>query len=126
MTINDILTKVDDLKPNQYSDAIKIGWLNDVEGQIFNDIIKTHRLPDWEDIPEYYIPYTPDDINLNVAAPDEYADLYVYYLFAMIDFHNNEAARYASSMQMFNTAIKSFADWVNRKFDPFGYAMKVF
>ena len=126
MTINDILTKVDDLKPNQYSDAIKIGWLNDVEGSIFNDIMMTHLFPDWEDMPEYFTPYTPDDINEHMIAPDIYADLYVYYLFAMIDFHNNEAARYASSMQMFNTAIKAFADWVNRNYDPIGYPLKVF
>lgn len=122
MTINDILTKVDDLKPNQYTDSIKIGWLNEVEGSIVHDIMETHIFDfEWS-----WAPYTEDDINEEVLAPDEFADLYVYYLFAMIDFHNNEATRYASSMQMFNTAIKAFADWVNRNFDPIGYAMKVF
>ena len=122
MTINDILTKVDDLKPNQYTDSIKIGWLNEVEGSIVHDIMETHIFDfEWS-----WAPYTEDDINEEVLAPDEFADLYVYYLFAMIDFHNNEATRYASSMQMFNTAIKAFADWVNKAYSPIGYAMKVF
>lgn len=124
MTINDILTKVDDLKPNQYSDSIKISWLNDVEGMIFNDIMMKHHFP--VEVEPPFVPYTEDDINEHVIAPDEFCDLYVYYLFALIDFHNNEASRYASSMQMFNTAIKKFADWVNSNFSPIGYAMKVF
>lgn len=51
MTINELLTEVDDLKPNQYDDKQKIRWINQVEGKIIKEILETHEPdPEYEDI----------------------------------------------------------------------------
>ena len=42
-TIGEVLSYFDNQVPNQYSDEEKIRWLNEIEAQIYNDIIKTHR-----------------------------------------------------------------------------------
>ena len=42
-TIGEVLSYFDAQVPNQYSDEEKIRWLNEIEAQIYNDIIKTHR-----------------------------------------------------------------------------------
>lgn len=47
MTINELLTEVDDLKPNLYDDRQKIKWINQVEGRIIKEILETHE-PDKE------------------------------------------------------------------------------
>ena len=39
MTIAEVLAYVDEVKPNTYDENIKIGWLSEVDGKVFNDVI---------------------------------------------------------------------------------------
>ena len=72
-TIGEVLSYFDNQVPNQYSDEEKIRWLNEIEAQIYNDIIKTHR--DADKIA--YNGYTVDtDINTQMIVPLEYGELY--------------------------------------------------
>jgi hypothetical protein len=116
MTINDAITEVDTIKPNQYPDEIKVRWLSVLEGKIIDEIILTHQLAEVVEFNGYSI----DDMETELIVPDTYADVYIYYLEAMIDATNNETARYTSSMQQFNTAWQSFADYYNRNNMPIG------
>lgn len=121
MTINDVITEVDTLKPNQISDEIKVRWLSVLEGKIIDEIILTHRL---SEIVEFN-GYTIDDMNTELIVPDTYADLYKYYLYAMIDATNNEAARYANSMSLHNQAWQDYANYYNRNNMPIGEPLKL-
>jgi hypothetical protein len=121
MTINDVITEVDTLKPNQISDEIKVRWLSVLEGKIIDEIILTHRL---SEIVEFN-GYTIDDMNTELIVPDTYADLYKYYLYAMIDATNNEAARYANSMSLYNQAWQDYANYYNRNNMPIGEPLKL-
>lgn len=106
MTINDIITEVDNQKPNQYDDADKCRWLSVCEGKIIDSVFKTRQ-------PGYYEEfngYTTDDIDAELLVEDTYADLYKYYIYAMIDAMNGETERYSMSMTLFNNALKEFAD----------------
>lgn len=134
MTINELLAEVDELKPNAYTDAQKVRWINVVEGRIVNEIIKTH-LPNPEELPEeeivednskaavmkgIYIDgefkgYTElTNIDTELIAVEPYTELYKYYLFSMIDMHNEEYDRYQNSALMFNETYQSFANYWNR------------
>lgn len=123
MTINELLSEVDELKPNQYGDEQKIRWINKVEKTIIEEIIKM-REPDkkpeeTEESEESagneeteftgYTEATNMDTELVVKEP--YTDLYKYYLFSMIDMHNEEYDRYQNSSQMFNAAYQDFANY---------------
>ena len=122
MTINEVITQVDELKPNQISDDIKVRWISVLEGKIIDEIILTHEL---SEIVEFN-GYTINDMDTELLVPDTYADVYIYYIEAMIDETNNESARYASSMQMFNTAWQDYANYYNRNNKPIGYPLKFF
>ena len=115
MTINGLISEVDDLKPNQYGDEQKIKWINKVEGMVVREIINTHE-PDEEyaDAADFkeYTELTNMDTELLVKEP--YTDLYKFYLFAMIDMHNEEYDRYQNSFQMFNISYQEFANYYNR------------
>lgn len=156
MTIAEVLAEVDEIKPNQYDDALKIQWISRLEGKIYSEIINTHELkkktvdtdeieniiPDDfgsegdeeekeepEEMPEEteekkeaedaeFYGYTEADIDTVLVVPDTYADVYKYYLFAMVDFATGETARYTNSMLMFNAAYSDYSHWYNRTHKP--------
>lgn len=115
MTIHDVIAKVDELMPNQYSTEQKIAWLSTLDGKITQDIILTHE-GFWA---SYYPPegYETDDEDLVVPPP--YAeDLYCYYLESRIAEQNNEIAKYGQFSTLFNTAYTDYANWYNRTHKP--------
>lgn len=114
MTINQLISEVDELKPNHYGDEQKLKWINKVEGMIVNEIIKTHE-PDPELAEVEFTEYTKHThIDTELIVKEPYADVYKYYLFAMIDMHSEEYERYQNSYQMFNACYQDFADYWNR------------
>lgn len=122
MTINELLTEIDEIKPNAYDDSIKIRWVSVLEGKIVNDIILTHKLSEVVD----FNGYTINDMDTELLVPDTYADVYKYYVFAMIDSSNGENNHYANDMMLFNTAWNEFANYYNRTNEPNGQQIKVF
>ena len=104
MTVRDAVAKTDKYKPNGYDTVQKITWLNSLDRKIFNDFI---------------LPRNPSasfggydettDVETELLVPDDYAELYIYYLAAMIDFYNNETARYSNDMSMYNETYAAYA-----------------
>ena len=111
MTINELITEVDDLKGNQFGDAQKIKWINEVEGRILEEILKKRELDEGMELPEFveYDENTNMDTELLVPAP--YTDLYKYYLFSMIDLNNEEYDRYQNTAVLFNNSYQQFANY---------------
>ena len=107
MTLQEAIAKIDDLKPNQYKHPHKIGWISDLDGRIYNEVIKHFKNID-------EIEWTPYDENTNpslvLLVPDPYAEIYIYYLAAKIDWFNGEYTRYNNDMSMFNDAYQAYAD----------------
>lgn len=122
MTINEICAEIDEQKPNHYSDAIKIRWISVLEGRIFNEIILTHELAEKVE----FNGYTQSDIDTELIVPDTYADVYKYYVFAMIDSANGENNHYANDMQLFNEAWQSYAAYYNKNNMPIGKPLKLY
>lgn len=120
MTVNEVLAEVNEVKPSQYDASILIRWLNQIELQIVEEIVNTHEGDEVS-----FSQYTENNTADELIAPDAYADLYKYYLYAMIDFANGETDRYTNSMIMFNNAYQKFADYYNRTHMSKGRPMKI-
>ena len=126
MTINEALTKLDALKPNNYTDAEKIGWLDHIERVLYTEIFSKH-----EDDPTIVIEpgddgeeietkgfngYDDDtDLDTELLVPDTYADLYVHYLMSQVDYYNAEFDRYSNTSTMFNVSYQNFANYWMRE-----------
>ena len=111
MTVQEVLTEVDELKPHQYEDSLLIGWLNNLEQRIYTHILSRYV---YEEELEDYVPLTENDPERELCIKEMYTDIYKFYLFAMIDFYNNETARYQNSYAMYNVMYEEFANYWNR------------
>lgn len=114
MKIIDLLTEVDEQKPNTYTQADKLRWLSVCEGKIIDSVLRKH-IPAYS---EEFNGYTAADLSTELLVPDTYVDLYKYYIYAMIDATNGETKRYEGSMQLYNMMLKDYTDWYNRTHMP--------
>ena len=115
MTIIEAINRVDILKPNTYTPDTKIYWLSNLDGIIFEKIIKTHEGAEVSKF-EGYTAETPMDTKLIVSAP--YEDIYIKWLEAQIDYANGEYGKYNNSITMYNTAYSAFEKYYNRTHKP--------
>lgn len=107
MRIKEAISELRSLKPNQYSDDTLLRWLSDLDGQIYEDVLKNT-----EDAPSHpFLPYKVErDMERELLAAFPHDGLYVHYLAAHIDYHNGEYDRYNNGMVMFNVAYQAYAD----------------
>jgi hypothetical protein len=110
MTVNEAITHVNNLEPNQYSDEDKLGWLNQLDGQIFDELILTHEHEEGAE----FSPHTETTEDLLVPAPYD-REVYTNYLKAMIADANHETLKYNGSMTLFNSAYARYAAKINRE-----------
>lgn len=88
-TRREIIERVDKLKINVYDSPTKIQYIDSLEGLISIQLL--HK------------PFIPSSAELkDIIVPEPYAEMYVYYLFAMIDQLNMEYDSYNNNMAMFN------------------------
>lgn len=115
MTVGDAITKIDAIRPNQYTNAQKVDWLNAVDGQIFVEIIKTHHDADIH----HFDGYSASDTTSVLLVPEPYAeDFYTSFLMMQIDRANAEFDKYNQSVTMYNNALLTFRNWYNKKHMP--------
>lgn len=111
MTIMDALYRIDELKPNSYSQPEKIKWLSSLDGVIKSEIIDTHE--GCEDI--VFSGYTENaDLKTPLLVPYPYDDIYLRWLEAQIDYTNGEYGKYNNSIVAFNDAYALYQKYYNR------------
>lgn len=122
MTINEAITQLRALKQTKIDDNVLIGWLSDLDGMIYNEVICSHvpdKDADGNDVIPPHGPYdaeTDPDTALLVGSP--YSDLYVKYLAAQCEHTNGDFGRYTNSMILYNMRLQGFSDWYNRSHMP--------
>ena len=123
MTIMDALYRIDELKPNSYSQTEKIKWLSSLDGVIKSEIIDTH-----EGGADVVFDGYGDDAALTteLLVPAPYDDIYLRWLEAQIDYSNGEYGKYNNSIAMYNTAYTAYANHYNRTHMPIGKKFKFF
>ena len=123
MTIMDALYRIDELKPNSYSQTEKIKWLSSLDGVIKSEIIDTHE--GGED--KVFSGYGEDtELTMELLVPAPYDDVYLRWLEAQIDYANGEYGKYNNSIAMYNTAYTAYANHYNRTNMPKGKKFKYF
>ena len=123
MTIMDALYRIDELKPNSYSQTEKIKWLSSLDGVIKSEIIDTHEGGE-DKVFEGYKEDTDLNTELLVGAP--YDDIYLKWLEAQIDYSNGEYGKYNNSLVAYNDAYDLYQRHYNRTHMPKGKKFKYF
>lgn len=115
MTIQEVIDRVDELAPNQYTDDQKMHWLTDLDGKVFHEVFRTHE-------PGFGMMYPFDayeDAEHDLLIPPPYAsDIYVNYLLSRISEANAEIQKYNLYSQLFNSEYQAFVNWFNRTHKP--------
>lgn len=115
MTLMDALYRIDELKPNSYSQSEKIKWLSSLDGLIKREIIDTHE--GGEDI--VFSGYNENsDLSTELLVPAPYDDIYLRWLETQIDYLNGEYGKYNNSITMYNAAYSIYANYYNRTHMP--------
>lgn len=119
-TYDEVLTRLDDIKPNSYSREQKMRWLNDLEQQIKANVIDTHEDPPEgiEDISFSKEQAISDQGGKTLLVPDAYDELYIHYLEAKVDYYNREFERYNNSNAMYTAVYAEYTNWYNRTHRP--------
>ena len=108
MTIEKALDLADQLKPNMMSRQVKIGFLNEIDQLIWNELVMTHEHTEEEETkPEYDI---DTDEGTELIVPTPYDMLYVYWLMARIDHLNQEIDKYNNDRALFDNAYEQASD----------------
>ena len=76
MTVKNIINHIDKIKPNTFDFEAKLMWLSEVDGRVQIEILKS-------DADGVSLPSNEND---TLLIPDAYAEAYVYYILAMMDF----------------------------------------
>ena len=102
MTIQGLINKVQEEKPNTFQTAKLIEYINEIEADVSDQVNI--------DIPEY----TQSDMNEELFVPAPYDRLYVSYLKAMIDYANEEYASYQLNQEQHMQDFTDFINWIVR------------
>lgn len=111
MTISKVIGLVDQIKPNDFSDEVKIIWLSECEGMVQTEVWQIAK----EDVVTYDGQTAADTVLLADPPHDK---IYQAYLMAMIDFANGEYKKYQNTMQIFNTWLREYMRWYAQRYRP--------
>ena len=115
MTAGALIAEVDALRPNQYSAAQKLQWLQRLDGQVKLELEETHEpLPSASQTEQSGEESYTAETELRVPFPYD-TELYSAYLFCQIDLHTGEISRYNQSLSLLSAAWRQAADWFNRQ-----------
>ena len=115
MTIAEVISKVDALKPNTYTTEDKVAWLSTLDTRVKRQIIDAHERND----PIYFYGYDSllDQVT-ELLVPAPYDEMYLRWLEAQIDYHNGEDDRYNNAIILFNNAYEGYKKHYTRTHMP--------
>lgn len=120
MTLGKLIETITALRGQQYDTDIMVGWVNEIESQAVEEVINRA-----EGVQVDFTPYEWKlDMEKELQIPDRFQDVYINYMFAKIDFMNQETERYNNDVAMQDAAWKAYAAWYIRTHMP--KAMPVF
>lgn len=116
MKVIEAINHIDAVKPNAYSQDVKIKWLSTLDGIIKKEIIDTHEGGEGVS----FTGYTATSLMTEMLVPAPYDDIYIKWLEAQIDYANGEFKRYNNTKNMYNNAYLAYAAAYNREHLPKG------
>ena len=111
ITLGEVISRADELKPNAFSKETKIGWINTLEGKVQTSV--------WLLDHTECVRYSEDeDMSRPLLVAYPYDDVYVQWFCAQIDFANGEYDLYANTCTMFNKAWGEYVRWFAAVYSP--------
>lgn len=111
-TLKSVIERVDEFKPNAFSDELKVSWLNALEGRV---VMSVFQLPQ-SAVKEWV--HSADDLGAELLVRFPHDDIYEAWLAAKIDFANGEYEKYQNSMAMYNELYEDFVQLVAMRYNP--------
>lgn len=108
MTVNELVEKFKRLKPHQMSEEDILAWITNVDQTVVIETLQK-RTTSIVEMPVYT---KADDTVLLIPSP--FADAYIYYLAAMVDFWTLDMNGYNNSLYAYNTMLSNYKDYYNR------------
>ena len=127
MRLQQAMDRVDEMRPNMQDQALKIAWLSELDGLIWQELIKKHwmTVEEFDSYPkdENGLPVMPSydedtDPEQKLLVPAPYDNIYVYWLMAKIDEQTLEQEKYNNDRMLFNGSWESFSDYWTRNHMP--------
>lgn len=116
MTVSGAINDCKEKRPNQFSDEDLIKWLSDVELDLVHSVFGRYEGFEQEKAFTGYTPQTQADTQLLAPAP--FDNLYRYWLYAMVDLHNNDITRYNMAATLFLQQLEAFKIYMVQKNKP--------
>lgn len=107
MKVRNVLDQVNEVKPNVFSDARLMDFLNEAESMVWSEVLDN-------DPADYVMLSVPEDYDADLIAPPPYSKFYGAYIQAMIDFQNEESVSYQNNMEMFNSTFLEYKKYMQR------------
>lgn len=108
MTINEAISKADEVRNNRIEYLTKLRMLSELDGRIYYEVISPNNKSGFNG----YTAETPSDTSLLVQYP--YDELYVAYLEAEICRLSGEIQKYATAREIFYDKYNAFTAWYVR------------
>lgn len=118
MTIGEAIKAVQAIKQSPMPREQLVRWLEEVDLTIMRELVRTHGFGPTK----IFDGYDPDDETgadeALLLAPKPYDRMYVYFLCAQIDLHNQEFDLYQNNAALYNAAYNDYAAYYNRMIHP--------
>lgn len=124
MTINEVLSRVNDLVDHVYSERVMTNWLGTVEAMVHTkiypgDIVNFNKNLDKEEdykgqgeVKDSFI--YPLDKDFPLAAKQPYSKMYEEYIIAQIHWNNKDIQEYNNMITVFNNTFEEYAKHIKR------------
>ena len=119
MKINEAINEADSLEPNQYTYQDKITWLSRLDLQVKNEVFDTHHYNAGE-TPVEFEGYSEDDGDVDLLVGEPFAEMYIYWLSAQINYHNREYDGFNAANAMFDSVYQNFKNKYHAEHKPKG------
>ena len=114
MTVGEAIRRAEKQRPGiRLTGDEYLSHLNRLEADIYSNIISRH-----EGAGEFALHTHEDDV---LQVPDMYAELYKFYLLALIDIGNGDITRYSNNMVLYNNLLSLYSDWYTRNHMPLSF-----
>lgn len=111
-TFKEIISRVNEMKPNVFSQQTKLNWLTSLNGKLAADIF----LMDIKEIRA--LPQGDEALDSQPLVGFPHEEIYEEYLIAKIDAANGEAREYQNRMQVYDSYYSNFVTWFKATYDP--------
>lgn len=134
MKIAEIISRLDEMKPNTYTIPEKIRWLSELDFDLYNNILKNYIMPrgwydrfiaEGEHLPQFpFRGYDESDVTTSgetmqtkvVVDEKAFVDMYLFFLMAKIDLFNRETTSYNNNMVLFNEEYERWKAFMNKTY----------